>query len=462
MTEKKVRLGIDPIYSLKGINPIQQFVFGLQQAIAMFGATVLVPLLTGLDVNTALLMAGLGTLLFHVITGFKVPVFLGSSFAFIVGYNLVAGEPGKAGFDPTLLPKASGGIFVAGILYCVLAVIIKVVGVQRVMRWFPPVVTGPIIICIGLILAPVALNSIQSQIVFKNAEGVIVKTIPVGLNWLVALVAIVVIIICNIWGKGMIRVIPILIGVAAAYIVALLCGMVNFDILRKTERVLAIPIFKENIMKFDVSAIITIAPIALATMMEHVGDISAVSATVGRNYMADPGLHRTLIGDGIATSIAAVFGGPANTTYSENTGVLALTRIFAPGVMRIAAVIAIVASLFPHVGSFIRSIPGPAIGGVSFILYGMISAIGVRNLIENKVDLTKARNLMIVTVVLVSGIGISMAEAQGIEFHIGEAKIKLTGLAVAAILGILLNAILPGKDYEFEDEIAEEAEQAKK
>ena len=446
MTEKKVRLGIDPIYSLDGINYFQQFIFGLQQAVAMFGATVLVPLLTGLDVNTTLLMAGLGTLLFHVITGFKVPVFLGSSFAFIVGYNIVSDG------DPSKLPLASGGIFVAGLVYCVLALIIKVVGVKRVMRWFPPVVTGPIIIGIGLILAPVAFNSIQSTVEFKNAAGDVVKSLPVGLNWLVALTAILVIIICNIWGKGMIRVIPILIGVAASYIVALIVGMVDFTALKETGSVLAIPIFKENIMKFDISAIITIVPISLATMMEHVGDISAVSATVGRNYMADPGLHRTLIGDGLATSMAAIFGGPANTTYSENTGVLALTRIFAPGVMRIAAVIAIVASLFPHVGSFIQSIPGPAIGGVSCILYGMISAIGVRNLIENKVDLTKARNLMIVTVVLVSGLGISMGAAGGIIFKVGEATINLSGLAVAAILGILLNAILPGKDYEFKDE----------
>lgn len=443
MTEEKVRLGIDPIYSLKGINPVQQFIFGLQQAVAMFGATVLVPLLTGLNVNTTLLMAGLGTLLFHVITGFKVPVFLGSSFAFIVGYNIVSGG------DPTKLPYASGGIFVAGLIYCVLALIIKVVGVKRVMRWFPPVVTGPIIIGIGLILAPVAFNDIQRPI----------GDLPVGLNWLVALTAIITIIAINIWGKGMLRVIPILVGVIAAYVVALIVSMVNFDALKATEGVLAIPIYKENIMKFDVSAIITIAPIALATMMEHVGDISAVSATVGRNFMADPGLHRTLIGDGLATSMAAVFGGPANTTYSENTGVLALTRIFAPGVMRIAAGIAIVASLFPHVGSFIRSIPGPAIGGVSCILYGMISAIGVRNLIENKVDLTKARNLMIVTVVLVSGLGISMGAAGGIIFNVGKATINLSGLAVAAILGILLNAILPGKDYEFEDDLPEEAKE---
>ncbi len=446
MTNEKVRLGVDPIYSLKGINPVQQFIFGLQQAVAMFGATVLVPLLTGLNVNTTLLMAGLGTLLFHVITGFKVPVFLGSSFAFIVGYNIVAGSPFSDSFDPTKLPYASGGIFVAGLIYCVLALIIKVVGVKRVMRWFPPVVTGPIIIGIGLILAPVALNDIQRPI-----EG-----IPVGLNWLVALTAILTIIAINIWGKGMLRVIPILVGVVAAYIVALLVNMVDFTALKATEGIVALPIYKENMMKFDVSAIITIAPIALATMMEHVGDISAVSATVGRNYMADPGLHRTLIGDGLATSMAAAFGGPANTTYSENTGVLALTRIFAPGVMRIAAVIAIVASLFPHVGSFIRSIPGPAIGGVSCILYGMISAIGVRNLIENKVDLTKARNLMIVTIILVSGLGISMGSAGGINFQIGDAKISLSGLAVAAILGILLNAILPGKDYEFEDEEAKE------
>lgn len=446
MTNEKVRLGVDPIYDTKGLNAGQIIVLGFQHAVAMFGATVLVPILTGLSVTTTLLMAGLGTLLFHLLTKGKVPAFLGSSFAFIAGYNIVTGGgPFSDTFMPENLPKACSGVFVAGLIYMVLAGIIKLVGVKRVMTWFPPVVTGPIIICIGLILAPTALGNIEGQVAVGD------KLVPVGLNWLVAVLAIAAIIICNIWGKGMIKVIPILIGVIVGYLVALACGMVDFSGFSTVQKVVAVPISKQQFMQFDGSAIITIAPIALATMMEHVGDISAISATVGKNYMSDPGLHRTLMGDGLATSLASIFGGPANTTYGENTGVLALTRVYAPGVVRVAAIIAVIASLFPAVGTFILTIPAPAIGGVSFVLYGMISAIGVRNMVENHVDLTKARNLMITSVILVSALGISLSGTGGIQIG----SVMLSGLAVSALLGIILNAILPGKDYVFKDHDAE-------
>lgn len=431
--ENRVRLGEEPIYSLKEISKAQALLLGLQHTFAMFGATVLVPLITGLQISTALLMAGLGTLLFHLITGFKVPVFLGSSFAFLGGYAAVAPMvDGKV--DPAALGKASGGIIVAGGIYLILALMIKLLGVKRVMRYFPPIVTGPIIISIGLILSPSAIG---------NASQ----------NWLLALVAIAIIVVCNIWGKGMIKIIPIILGLAGAYVVALLTNAVDFTSVKQViadGRIIELPVYKEYFATFDLSAILTIAPIALATIMEHIGDVSAVSATCGKNYISNPGLHRTLIGDGLATSMSAIFGGPANTTYGENTGVLALTRIYAPGVMRIAACFAIFLSMFPVFSQIINTVPTAIIGGVSLILYGTISAIGVRNLVENQVDLTKSRNLIIAAVILTSALGFNTIG--GITFTVAGTAINLSGLAIASILGIFLNAVLPGKDYEFEVE----------
>ncbi|MBQ1275034.1 MAG: uracil-xanthine permease [Cellulosilyticum sp.] len=402
---------------------------GMQHTFAMFGATVLVPLLTGLNVSTTLLMAGLGTLLFHFITKGKVPAFLGSSFAFLGGYAAVAPLIGTQP-NVEMLPYASGGVFVAGLVYVVLATCIKVFGVKKVMRFFPPVVTGPIIISIGLILAPSAITNCQE-------------------NWMLAIIALGVIIICNIWGKGMIKIIPIMLGIIISYIVALIIGEVNFSELTTSE-IIALPIQSTAFAKFDMSAIITIVPIALATMMEHIGDISAIGATTGKNYIANPGLHRTLIGDGVATSLSALFGGPANTTYGENTGVLALTKVYDPLVMKIAAVFAIILSFFPVVASLIRSIPVAIIGGVSLILYGMISAVGIRNVVENRIDFTESRNLIIAAVILVSALGFN--NIGGISFMVASTTINLSGLAIAAIAGILLNAILPGNDYIFEVE----------
>lgn len=440
--EGKSTKSSEAIYNVKELGAGKTLILGVQHTFAMFGATVLVPLLTGLSVSTTLLMAGLGTLLFHLITGGKVPAFLGSSFAFLGGYAAVAPlVDGKA--DPIQLAYACGGVFVAGLVYLVVAGLIKLFGAKKVMRFFPPVVTGPIIIAIGLTLAPSALNNCST-------------------NWLIAIVAVVIIIVCNIWGKGMIKIIPIMLGVLGAYIVALILGDVDFTAV-KDAAWFGIPLSTDNFAKFNLNAIITILPISLATMMEHIGDISAISATTNRNYISNPGLHRTLLGDGLATSFSALFGGPANTTYGENTGVLALSKVYDPLVMRIAAVMAIILSFSPKFAAIVSTMPAAVIGGASLVLYGMISAIGMRNVVENKVDFTKSRNLIIAAIILVCALGIQYKSvynaagesviSSGIGFTIGNFDIQFSGLAVAAIAGILLNAILPGKDYEFNDDI---------
>ena len=427
MAKEKFVIGNEGIHDAKALGVPKMLILGCQHAFAMFGATVLVPILTGLDVSITLLMAGLGTLLFHLLTGGKVPAFLGSSFAFLGGYAAVA--PFVDGM-PNIekLPYACGGVVVAGLLYVILAALFKLFGAKKVMKFFPPVVTGPIIIAIGLILAPSAINNCQT-------------------NWILAIIAFAVIVVCNIWGKGMVKIVPIIIGIVVSYIVAVFMKQVDFAPIAEAGWVGLPAISGKTIAKFDISAIITIAPIAIATMMEHIGDISAISATTGKNFIAKPGLHRTLLGDGLATSLSAMFGGPANTTYGENTGVLALTKVYDPKVVRIAAVFAVLLSFVPKISAAISSIPAAIIGGISFILYGMISAIGARNLIENKVDFTKSRNLIIAAVILVSALGFN--SIGGITFVVAGATINLSGLAIAALLGIVLNAVLPGKDYEF-------------
>lgn len=422
----------------------KMLLLGFQHMFAMFGATILVPLLVngyfegqGLSIQVTLVCAGLGTLFFHLCTKLKVPAFLGSSFAFLGGFSTVADL--KTGIFKDMpmgekLPYACGGIVVAGLLYLILALIVKLVGVKRVMRFLPPVVTGPIIICIGLSLASSAISNAST-------------------NWLLAFIALAVVIVFNIWGKGMFKIIPILMGVLISYGVALIlhfCGMTNPDgsaILSfsgvSDAHFLGLPPFQ--ICKFNLTAILVMAPIAIASMMEHIGDICAISATVDQNFLEDPGLHRTLIGDGLATSLSALFGGPANTTYGENTGVLELSRVHDPRVIRLAAIFAVILGFIPKVAEVIRSMPFAIIGGISFILYGMISAIGVRNVVENHVDFTKSRNLIIAAVIMVCGLGFK----NGLTFTIGGTTITLTGLALAAIFGILLNAILPGNDYTF-------------
>ena len=421
-------------------------ILGIQHMFAMFGATILVPMLVNsyfksgnqvLSIQVTLFCAGFGTLFFHLCSKLKVPAFLGSSFAFLGGFLSIANL--KSGIfanmpDSEKLQYACGGIFVAGLLYLILALIIKLIGVKRVMRFLPPVVTGPIIICIGLSLAPSAV---------KNAST----------NWLIAIVALATIIIFNIWGKGMFKIIPILMGVVVSYVFALALHFLGFtnpngDAIFNFKTVadaavVGLPPFQ--LPKFNLTAILVMAPIAIATMMEHIGDMSAISATVGENFLEDPGLHRTLIGDGLATSLSALVGGPANTTYGENTGVLELSKVHDPKVIRIAALYAIILSFIPKMAEVIGSMPSAIIGGVSFMLYGMISAIGVRNVVENHVDFTKSRNLIIAGVIFVSALGFS----NGLTFTVAGTDITLTSLAIAAIAGILLNAILPGNDYHF-------------
>ena len=427
----KKDLGHEAIYDARQLGTPRMLVLGLQHMFAMFGATVLVPILVQgyglpLSIQTTLLFAGLGTLLFHVCTKFKVPAFLGSSVAYLGGFSTVATMPAYEGLDPeTKLAYALGGIVIAGLLYLVLALLFKVLGAKKVMRYFPPIVTGPMIIMIGLNLSGSAINNASTC-------------------WWLALVAMAIIVVANIWGKGMVKIIPILLGVVGSYIVAVIAGQVDFSGVSEAS---FLGFQQFVIAKFDVSAILVMAPIAIAAMMEHIGDISAISSTTGKNFIEDPGLHRTLVGDGLATAFAGFFGGPANTTYGENTGVLALSKVYDPRVVRLAAIYAIILSFSPKFDALVNSIPAAIVGGVSFILYGMISAVGVRNIVENQVDLTKSRNLIIAAVMFVSGLGFS--SVGGITFTVGGAAVTLSGLAIAALCGVILNAILPGNDYEF-------------
>ena len=438
MKEKTVING--PVYDARTLGKSKMLILGLQHMFAMFGATVLVPILTGIDIATTLLFAGLGTLLFHLLTKRKVPAFLGSSFALIGGYNAITGFDSSSGVpvNSDLLVYACFGVACTGLMYVILSVLFKAYGVKKVMKFFPPIVTGPIIICIGLILSSSAINNCNA-------------------NWLVAVAAIIIVICFNIWGKGMTRIIPILLGVIGSYLISMLVDPASRAAV--VEKVAAakwigLPIVWENsvfhLFNMDVdtgmllSALFTIVPLSLATMVEHIGDICAISSTVGKNYVVDPGLNRTLLGDGLATTLASLFGAPANTTYGENTGVLALSKVYDPRVIRIAACLAIIFSFCPKFAALITAMPTATIGGISLILYGMISAVGVRNVVENKVDFTNSRNVIVAALILVLAIGIN--------YSVGSIQIgivSLSGLAVASIVGIVVNAILPSKDYEF-------------
>ena len=453
--DKEKKAAVDgPIYDARTLGTPKMLILGAQHLFAMFGATVLVPILTGLSVTATLLFAGLATLFMHFVTGKKVPVFLGSSFAFLGGYFSVKAAGAELGFsEPESLVYACVGVACAGLLYLVLSAICKAFGSKNVMRFFPPVVTGPIIIAIGLILAPSAINNCSD-------------------NWWIALIAIAVVIACNIWGKGMLKIVPILMGVLVSYLVAAITGNVDFSAVKEAAWI-GLPVKMENTVfslfgasnfnaGFLVSSIIMIVPIAFATMMEHVGDISAIGGTIEKNLIEDPGLHRTLIGDGVGTTIAALFGAPANTTYGENTGVLVLTKVYDPLVVRIAAYFAIVLAFCPKFAELIHAMPVATIGGVSIILYGMISAVGVRNMVENHTDFQKSRNVIVAAVILGLAIGINFSGFLGanittagnnatgaITFAIGNMTIALSGLAVASIVGIILNAVLPGKRDEY-------------
>ena len=443
MKEKTVING--PVYDARTLGTPRMLILGLQHMFAMFGATVLVPLLTGLDIATTLLFAGLGTLLFHVLTKRKVPAFLGSSFAFIGGYNAIrtigTDASGHPIYNNDLLVYACFGVACAGLMYVILSALFKAFGVKKVMKFFPPIVTGPIIISIGLILSSSAI---------KNCNA----------NWLVAAAAIIIVVCFNIWGKGMTKIIPILLGVLGSYIIAVIVDPSAREKVVETvsaAKWIGLPIVWENsvfhLFNMDVntgmlwSAVFTIVPLSLATMVEHIGDICAISSTCEKNYMADPGFHRTLLGDGLATTLASLFGAPANTTYGENTGVLALSKVYDPRVIRIAAVFAMIFSFCPKFAALITAMPTATIGGVSLILYGMISAVGVRNVVENKVDFSNSRNVIVAALILVLAIGIN--------YSVGSIQIgivSLSGLAVASIVGIAVNAILPGKDYVFQQD----------
>ena len=499
------------VYDAKSLGAGRVIVLGFQHMFAMFGSTVLVPALTGLSVSATLLFAGLGTILFHLLSKRKVPAFLGSSFAFLAGYFAIAPHG-----EQELLPYACFGVALAGLVYLILAGLIKIFGVNRVMRFFPPIVTGPIIIAIGLCLSATAINSCST-------------------NWIVAIVAILIIVICNIWGKGMIKIIPILLGVlgacAVCVVLTLACGtpvdgyytvmgnpnlqlfsVASIDNI-KNSAIVGLPVHYNNTVfsiftngNLDtgllITAIFTIVPISLATIVEHIGDISAISSTVGENFIQEPGLHRTLMGDGLATTLASLFGAPANTTYGENTGVLTLSKVYDPMVVRLAAVFAICFSLSPKLAACISAIPTPVVGGISLVLYGMISAVGVRNVVENKIDFSKARNVIIAAIILVLAIGIQYCASGSIQIPVGKKAVQetveyieldgtkyyagadgaimvpynvkissddvavqketkdvtvplftisLSGLAVGSLVGIILNAALPGKDYVFED-----------
>ena len=441
------------IYDARQLGTPKMFILGAQHMFAMFGATVLVPALTGLSVSATLLFAGLGTLLFHFLTKWKVPAFLGSSFAFVGGYQAVApmlaGEDGSLTSNTELLPYACFGVALAGLLYVVLSALFKVFGTKAVMRYFPPIVTGPIIICIGLTLSSTAITNCRA-------------------NWAIALIAIAIVVVCNIWGRGMVKIIPILLGVVGSYAAAALCQAAGMEVMdpAKVQALMDAPWiglpfrFEDTLFGLFsrpnvdsgmlLTSAVTIMPLALATMVEHIGGICAISSTCKRNFLQDPGLHRTLLGDGLATSLAALFGAPANTTYGENTGVLALSRVYDPRVIRIAAGLAILLSFSPKFAALVSAMPTATMGGVSMVLYGMIAAVGIRNIVENQVDFTNSRNVIIAAIIMVLAIGVNYSGA--VVFDLGPVEVSLSGMAVAAIAGIALNAILPGKDYEFTEE----------
>ena len=426
----------EAIYDVKELGAGKTMVLGFQHMFAMFGSTVLVPLLTGLDVGTTLLFAGLGTLLFHAVTGGKVPAFLGSSFAFLGGYAAIAPQLADGSSNVAMIPYACFGVACAGVMYLIMAGLIRLFSARKIMRYFPPIVTGPIIMAIGLTLSQSAVNSCST-------------------NWIIALAAIVTVIVCNIFGKGMVKIIPILIGVVVSYLVGVCMGAVDFSTVQ-TADLIGVPLRREMTVlalfdeTFDpsmlITSIITIMPIALATIVEHIGDISAISSTTGRNYIENPGLHRTLLGDGLATIAASLFGAPANTTYGENTGVLNLSKVYDPLVVRMAAVFAIIFSFCPKFAAVIQAMPTATVGGISLILYGMISAVGVRNMVENQVDFAKSRNVIIAALILVLSIGINYSTAGAIIFRVFGITISLSGLAVGALTGIILNAVLPDKE----------------
>lgn len=422
----------------------KDYALGIQHLFAMFGATVLVPLLTGFDPAVALVTAGIGTLVFHCCTKFKVPVFVGSSFAFIAAVSMAVETKG--------IEYAQGGIMAAGLVYLLFSLIVFLIGSDRIKNIFPPVVTGPIIVVIGIGLAGTAINDCLNGA--SVAAGI---TAEAGINLAIAAFTLTVVIVCTLFAKGFFKLVPILIGIASGYLLCVIlyfCGVFTMDFspIANADWV-NIPYVTEftnsfgqtttffSLPKFDWGIILSIAPIAIVTFMEHIGDITTNGTVVGKNFFKDPGLHRTLLGDGLATFVAGFLGGPANTTYSENTGVLATTKNYNPAILRLAAVFAIILGLFGKFGAVLQTIPGPVKGGVELMLFGMIASIGIRSLAEANLDFTHSRNLTIVAIILTTGLGIGAIG--GIPVVIGTVTLNISGLFVATILGVLLNAILP-------------------
>lgn len=412
-------------------------VLGVQHVFAMFGSTILVPLLTGLDPAVALFCAGIGTLIFHFITGRKVPVFLGSSFAFISAIIAVASmmsNNAEMGTPEYLigLRYACGGIICAGGIYIILAILVKIFGPDKIRSFFPPLINGIMIVIIGLMLAPTAIDNIM------KVNGEMITGPALWCNWLIALVTIMTMLVISVFAKGFYRMVPILFGIAVGYVVTVIfhyCGLpvqLNLDPIIQANW-FQVPQFFTPL--FDIRAIMIIAPLAIVTFVEHLGDITANSAVVGKDFFQDPGLHRTLLGDGIATMVAGLIGGPANTTYSENTGVLAATKNYNPVTLEIAAVFAILISFIGKFSGFLQTLPAPVMGGISIILFGMIASVGLRILVEGQVDFKDSRNMIIAAIMLVLGLG-------GAVFQISE-YVSITGVALSAIVGIILNKLVP-------------------
>jgi len=382
----------------------QQVLLGLQHTLAMFGACILVPILTGLNISVTLFVAGAGTLIFHWFTKGKVPGFLGSSFAFVAPLIIAVETMG--------VEYAQGGVIAAGIIYLLVGFIIQKMGPDMVSKVFPPVVTGPIIMIIGLGLAPIGMN--------MASEHYVIAAITLGTT-----------VVFNIWGKGFMKVVPIVAGLVVGYLASLALGLVDFSGVSQASMI-GMPGF--TMPKFSMAAILLVAPAAIVSLLEHIGDVLAIGSTIGRDVKQDPGIAPTFYGGGVASILSGLLGGPSLTTYGENIGVLALTRIYATFVVSMGACWAILLAFIPKVEAIILTIPVPVIGGVSVLLYGMIGAVGIRTVVENKVNFVKTRNLIVASVILVLGVG-------GGSFVVGG--VELSGMVVAAVTGVVLNLLLP-------------------
>lgn len=427
----------------------RNYLLSVQHLFAMFGATVLVPLLTGLNPALALFSAGVGTLIFHLCTKFKVPVFLGSSFAFLPALIAVIKPEGTVVAEN--IPLAQGGIIFAGLVYTLFAIAAYLMGAERIKKLFPPVVTGPVIVVIGITLSSTAINDALGGV--DVSAGLTSQAL---LNLGIALFTLFVVILCSIFAKGFFKLVPILIGIASGYILCIILNLfgiysMDFSAIEQAAWI-NIPFVTKDINgvsfmslpKFDLSIILSIAPIAIVTFMEHIGDITTNGTVVKQDFLKDPGLHRTLLGDGLATLFAGIVGGPPNTTYSENTGVLATTKNYNPLLLRITAIFAIILGMLGKLGAILQTIPNPVKGGVEIMLFGMIAAVGIRSLAEANLDFTHSRNLTIVGLILVFGLGFSTLG--GLNLVFGEFSLNISGLFIAVVIGIIMNIILPNTE----------------